>query len=736
MRTLWRNVVQKEIIVMSVSAKKLVSLFSILIAVALIGGQALFTSAASYCRTSLQDMTQRAVAVAEVTVLKRSYPQSDANDFQRTSVEVSVLKTLKGSLPETLTLDLPGGVRGNQVFFVADSADFQVGERAMVFIKEPTPGTFMVQDLGLGKFNIVSRNNQVVVESAVCPKAMETKAGDDADLITKAIPYNDFCALISSYAKNETPATSATKLAMTLPNSGSHVCTVGGTCTAAMDAIKMANASKQTHEWLTFGICAAFLALCAAMVVAIRRRGARNNSKTSFKSVASILLAALLLGAAIGGSNSLAYIASGPIWNLDDTNDPTKVSNGQVVWKQSTQGSQTYSNCFVDVQTSFNKWASITNCRLNFINAGTTTNTVHSSSDNVNFVVWDPNPNSDFSSATLAITYSVYTVGTLSYFIDCDIVFNDRDFSWAPGNRGNAKSVSLHEIGHFVGLAHVTSSTAVMYPYDQGFVTLSSDEVAAGQFLYPGSGTNTPPPANTPPAAVVGASPVSGPAPLNCGFDATASVQGTNPIATYSWNFGDGSTGTGQTIGHVYASSGNFTATLTVTDTQGLSSTATAAITVNGVSTPAGSGTPLKGAFKLMFSKPGHDSFSATILSQTISSFNPAVATGSTTLINGTVTIAGVDFAFTYNPLNRKAYGTNGLKVTVNAKAGTVAVSLKNANLQSALEAVGAANGNVFGNTVNVPVTVAFGDGSNIALVNQIPFMYYSQANKAGQGRY
>ena len=44
-----------------------------------------------------------------------------------------------------------------------------------------------------------------------------------------------------------------------------------------------------------------------------------------------------------------------------------------------------------------------------------------------------------------------------------------------------------------------------------------------------------------------------------------ASSQDTDPL-TYAWNFGDGSTGTGQVVTHTYWSAGNRTVTLTVSD--------------------------------------------------------------------------------------------------------------------------------------------------------------------------
>jgi hypothetical protein len=53
-------------------------------------------------------------------------------------------------------------------------------------------------------------------------------------------------------------------------------------------------------------------------------------------------------------------------------------------------------------------------------------------------------------------------------------------------------------------------------------------------------------------------------------FDASNSYDDEG-IVSYFWEFGDGSTATGQQISHKYSNSGNFTVKLTVKDNQGLS---------------------------------------------------------------------------------------------------------------------------------------------------------------------
>jgi cytochrome c len=91
--------------------------------------------------------------------------------------------------------------------------------------------------------------------------------------------------------------------------------------------------------------------------------------------------------------------------------------------------------------------------------------------------------------------------------------------------------------------------------------------------------TVTDPPGNRPPTVKAGAAPNSGNAPLSVLLTAT----GTDPDGddlTYVWEYGDGGTGEGKKVTHVYTTGGTFDAVVTVTDEGGLTATATVPITV------------------------------------------------------------------------------------------------------------------------------------------------------------
>jgi PKD repeat protein len=84
---------------------------------------------------------------------------------------------------------------------------------------------------------------------------------------------------------------------------------------------------------------------------------------------------------------------------------------------------------------------------------------------------------------------------------------------------------------------------------------------------------------STTPTVSMALSPSSGSVPLNVDF--TANVSGAT-ASKYNWNFGDGVTSTSALPSHTYKSAGNYTAKVTVTDSNGSTASTSKVVAVNG----------------------------------------------------------------------------------------------------------------------------------------------------------
>jgi PKD repeat protein len=115
-------------------------------------------------------------------------------------------------------------------------------------------------------------------------------------------------------------------------------------------------------------------------------------------------------------------------------------------------------------------------------------------------------------------------------------------------------------------------------------ITANIDEVAVyhaalslGQvrahYLASGRGSDLP---NVLPTASFSASARS----LTGSFDGTGSTDSDGTIASYTWDFGDSTTGTGATPQHTYTTAGTYTVALTVTDNRGGTGSVTGSVTV------------------------------------------------------------------------------------------------------------------------------------------------------------
>jgi PKD repeat protein len=91
--------------------------------------------------------------------------------------------------------------------------------------------------------------------------------------------------------------------------------------------------------------------------------------------------------------------------------------------------------------------------------------------------------------------------------------------------------------------------------------------------------------ATQPPTAVINA-PNQGTAGQPVAFDGSGSTPGSGQIVRYEWTFGDGATGSGATVSHIYARAGNYTVSLKVTNSDGRTATAELTIYVNPAARP------------------------------------------------------------------------------------------------------------------------------------------------------
>jgi PKD repeat protein len=112
-------------------------------------------------------------------------------------------------------------------------------------------------------------------------------------------------------------------------------------------------------------------------------------------------------------------------------------------------------------------------------------------------------------------------------------------------------------------------------------LTAYTDYSSLGRFSLNGSWPAVGPVNQLPVASTAGSTPTSGAAPLTTQFVGTNSSDPDGIIVSYLWDFGDGASSTLANPSHGYATAGNYTAKLTVTDNSGGSASATLPIVVS-----------------------------------------------------------------------------------------------------------------------------------------------------------
>ncbi len=180
-----------------------------------------------------------------------------------------------------------------------------------------------------------------------------------------------------------------------------------------------------------------------------------------------------------------------------------------------------------------------------------------------------------------------------------------------------------------------------------------TDYSSIGRFSLSGSWTAATVTNVAPVALTTGTTPTSGTAPLTVSFVGSSSYDPDGAIASYVWNFGDGTSSTLSNVTHTYSTAGTYNASLTVTDNSGAQSVGTVTIVVSAVpvtSTKTVNVSSMVISWVKSSSTTGYVSCTLKVVDQTgkaVSRANVALtATGfvsgdatATTGSNGTVTI-------------------------------------------------------------------------------------------------
>ena len=207
----------------------------------------------------------------------------------------------------------------------------------------------------------------------------------------------------------------------------------------------------------------------------------------------------------------------------------------------------------------------------------------------------DPNtaPNAAFSqSATSGIApLSVDFDASASEDIDGDIAGYAWNFGNGQSGTGATPSVTYTVPGTYQVTLNVTDN--------RGAVGTATSQVVVSR------------PPNQPPTAQLAATPSSGTAPLLVQLSSAGSSDPEGAIASYSWNFGNGQTGTGPNPSVIYSTPGTYVVTLTVTDGDGATNARSTTVTVtapNQAPVPVIVATPTSGAAPLLVTVNGASS--------------------------------------------------------------------------------------------------------------------------------
>ena len=189
-------------------------------------------------------------------------------------------------------------------------------------------------------------------------------------------------------------------------------------------------------------------------------------------------------------------------------------------------------------------------------------------------------PMASFTASALSGTapLTVNFSGILSSDEDGTIKKYEWDFGDGGSAVGEGVSHTFNAAGSFSVVLRVTDDDGATDTATQMITVLPAEE--------PGGGTGTGP------SVSFTATPLTGQVPLTVTFNASATTYPGHSLTSYTWNFGDATTGTGITTPHTYGTAGTYVVVLTVIASDNTSRTASQSIIATSVPVTPPSGGP------------------------------------------------------------------------------------------------------------------------------------------------
>jgi len=173
---------------------------------------------------------------------------------------------------------------------------------------------------------------------------------------------------------------------------------------------------------------------------------------------------------------------------------------------------------------------------------------------------------------TVSIAVEAKNEGTVSETFDVRVYYDTKLIETRTGVSLDAGAMTtLSFTWHTTGIAEGTYIIKAEASTVAGEQDVADNTYTDGQVIVV---------AKKPPVASFAYSPIEPVKGEVVTFDASSSYDSDGTIQSYSWNLGDGTSDSGMIVTHAYSAEGTYTVTLTVTDNDALTGSATAYVTV------------------------------------------------------------------------------------------------------------------------------------------------------------